>query len=148
VVPSRTPPGHSGAVPDVLFYQHSESVELLIGREHDKTLVLGYFGKGGFFGEMGLLEATLGRESTYAPAAEPKSPTWRTRASVRQPSPFQCPPREFAAPVAAGLKRASRKLCDLLFIDVSGRILRALGELCEQPDVLTHPEGMQTRVSR
>jgi CRP/FNR family cyclic AMP-dependent transcriptional regulator len=55
---------------------------------------------------------------------------------------------ELAAQLAARLERATRKLRDLAFIDVSGRILQALGELCEQPDALTHPEGMQIRVSR
>jgi len=52
---------------------------------------------------------------------------------------------ELAAQLAARLERATRKLRDLAFIDVSGRILQALGE---QPDALTHPRGMQIQVSR
>jgi len=52
---------------------------------------------------------------------------------------------ELAAQLAARPERATRKLRDLAFIDVSGRILQALGE---QPDALTHPRGMQIQVSR
>jgi len=36
---------------------------------------------------------------------------------------------ELVAQLAARLERATRKLHDLAFIDVSGRTLRALGEL-------------------
>jgi len=31
---------------------------------------------------------------------------------------------------------------------VSGRVARALLDLCKQPDAMTHPEGMQIRVTR
>jgi CRP/FNR family cyclic AMP-dependent transcriptional regulator len=33
-------------------------------------------------------------------------------------------------------------------MDVSGRILRTLHELCEEPGALSHPQGTQIRVSR
>lgn len=82
VVPSRTLLVRSGEAPDALFYVIAGSVEVLIEDEHGKELVLAYLGKGEFFGEMGLLEATPGR-GAYEPAVAPKSPKWRTRASVR-----------------------------------------------------------------
>ena len=37
---------------------------------------------------------------------------------------------------------------DLAFTDVSGRVARALLDLCEQPDAMTHPDGMQIRITR
>ena len=33
-------------------------------------------------------------------------------------------------------------------MDVSGRIMRTLGELCEEPGAMSHPQGTQIRVSR
>ena len=33
-------------------------------------------------------------------------------------------------------------------MDVTGRISRTLLDLCSEPDALTHPQGMQIRVSR
>jgi len=61
VVPSRTLLVRSGEAPNALFYVLAESVEVLIEDEHGKELVLAYLGKGEFFGELGLLEAALGR---------------------------------------------------------------------------------------
>jgi CRP-like cAMP-binding protein len=37
---------------------------------------------------------------------------------------------------------------DLAFMDVYGRVARTLLDLCDQPDAMTHPDGMQVRVTR
>ncbi|MNC56300.1 Cyclic AMP receptor-like protein [compost metagenome] len=37
---------------------------------------------------------------------------------------------------------------DLAFFDVTGRVARCLLELCKQPDAMTHPDGMQIKVTR
>ncbi|MCP4043273.1 MAG: helix-turn-helix domain-containing protein, partial [Gammaproteobacteria bacterium] len=42
----------------------------------------------------------------------------------------------------------SRKVGDLAFLDVSGRVARALLDLCTEPDAMTHPNGMQIKVTR
>ena len=46
------------------------------------------------------------------------------------------------------LLQTSRKVGHLAFLDVTGRIARALLDLCKQPDAMTHPDGMQIRVTR
>ena len=46
------------------------------------------------------------------------------------------------------LLRTSRKAGLLAFYDVAGRIARTLLDLCEQPDAMTHPDGMQIQVTR
>ena len=33
-------------------------------------------------------------------------------------------------------------------MDVSGRVARTLLDLCKQPDAMTHPDGMQIRITR
>ena len=50
--------------------------------------------------------------------------------------------------LARRLRNTNRKLGDLAFMDVYGRVARTLLDLCEQPDAMTHPEGMQVRVTR
>ena len=37
---------------------------------------------------------------------------------------------------------------DEAFLDVTGRIAGTLLELCKQPDAMTHPDGMQIRITR
>ncbi len=46
------------------------------------------------------------------------------------------------------LRQTSRKVGDLAFLDVTGRIAGTLLELCKQPDAMTHPDGMQIRITR
>ena len=46
------------------------------------------------------------------------------------------------------MRDTSRKVGDLAFTDVAGRVARALLDLCEQPDAMTHPDGMQIRITR
>jgi CRP/FNR family transcriptional regulator, cyclic AMP receptor protein len=36
----------------------------------------------------------------------------------------------------------------LAFVDVTGRVAHAIMDLCGEPDAMTHPEGMQIKVSR
>jgi CRP/FNR family cyclic AMP-dependent transcriptional regulator len=46
------------------------------------------------------------------------------------------------------LKNTARKLADLTFIDLYGRIHRSLIQLTSLPEAMTHPDGMQIRVTR
>ena len=46
------------------------------------------------------------------------------------------------------LRLTTHKLSDLAFVDVSGRIARTLLDLCREPDAMTHPDGMQIKVTR
>jgi len=50
--------------------------------------------------------------------------------------------------LANRLRKMNRKFGDLSFIDVSGRVARSLLDLCKEPDALTHPDGMQIRITR
>jgi len=55
---------------------------------------------------------------------------------------------ELATQLATRLDRTNRKLGDLAFVDVTGRIAHAIMDLCGEPDAMTHPQGMQIKVSR
>jgi CRP/FNR family cyclic AMP-dependent transcriptional regulator len=46
------------------------------------------------------------------------------------------------------LSATSQKVGHLAFLDVTGRIAGTLLELCKQPDAMTHPDGMQIRITR
>ena len=40
------------------------------------------------------------------------------------------------------------KVSDLAFLDVTGRVARQLLDLCNEPDAMTHPDGMQIKITR
>ncbi|MCY1410519.1 Cyclic AMP receptor-like protein [compost metagenome] len=50
--------------------------------------------------------------------------------------------------MAQRLRNTTRKVGDLAFFDVTGRVARCLLELCKQPDAMTHPDGMQIKITR
>ena len=55
---------------------------------------------------------------------------------------------ELATQLATRLDRTNRKLGDLAFVDVTGRVAHAIMDLCNEPDAMTHPDGMQIRITR
>ena len=53
-----------------------------------------------------------------------------------------------ARQMGCALRQTTRKLNDLAFVDVSGRIAHTLLDLCKEPDAMTHPDGMQIKITR
>lgn len=50
--------------------------------------------------------------------------------------------------LAQRLLQARRKVLHLAFLDTQGRVAKALIDLCNQPEAMSHPEGTQIRVTR
>jgi len=50
--------------------------------------------------------------------------------------------------MAARLRKTSQKVRDLAFLDVTGRVASTLLDLAKLPDAITHPDGMQIRITR
>jgi CRP/FNR family cyclic AMP-dependent transcriptional regulator len=50
--------------------------------------------------------------------------------------------------MARRLRTTTRKVGDLAFLDVTGRVARTLLDLCKEPDAMTHPDGMQIKITR
>ncbi|QKQ27071.1 helix-turn-helix domain-containing protein [Candidatus Reidiella endopervernicosa] len=46
------------------------------------------------------------------------------------------------------LLATARKASHLAYIGVSGRIAHTLLDLCKEPEAMTHPDGMQIRITR
>jgi len=147
-VPSKTALIHAGDLPDVLYYIIRGSVEVMIEDEEGNEMVLAYLNKGQFFGEMGLFSDSQQRSAwvrtrTQCELAEMTYPRFRQVASESPSLVF-----ELATQLATRLDRTNRKLGDLAFVDVTGRIAHAIMDLCGEPDAMTHPQGMQIKVSR
>src|SRR5512144_2439005 len=137
-VPSKTVLIHAGDVPDVLYFVIKGSVEVLIEDEEGNEMVLAYLNKGQFFGEMGLFNDQPARSAwvrtrSQCELAEMTYPRFRQIAAESPTLLF-----ELATQLASRLDRTNRKLGDLAFVDVTGRVAHAI----------THPEGTQIKVSR
>jgi CRP/FNR family cyclic AMP-dependent transcriptional regulator len=142
-----------GAPAESLYYLMEGSVAVLIEDEDQREIVLAYINKGEFIGEMGLFipqttRSVIVRTRVRCQVAEI---TYRRLEHLMENEL-----RDFAKDIliAIGyqlsqrLRHTSRKVGHLAFLDVTGRIARALLDLCKQPDAMTHPDGMQIRITR
>ncbi|MDV3238744.1 MAG: cAMP-activated global transcriptional regulator CRP [Gammaproteobacteria bacterium] len=146
--PSKSVIIYAGDSPDVLYYIVEGSVTVLIEDEDGHEIVLAYLNRGDFFGEMGLFGESSKRSAwvrtrTECELAEISYSRFRQLAEEDPTILFA-----LASQMAARLRTTSRKVSDLAFLDVTGRVARTLLDLCKQPDAMTHPEGMQIRVTR
>ncbi|NIR92064.1 MAG: cAMP-activated global transcriptional regulator CRP [Gammaproteobacteria bacterium] len=139
---------YAGDKPDVLYYIVEGSVSVLIEDEEGHEIVLAYLNPGDFFGEMGLFDEETQRSAwvrtrTQCELAEISYDRFGRLAQEDPDILFA-----LAAQMATRLRRTSRKVGDLAFLDVTGRVARTLLDLCKEPDAMTHPDGMQIRITR
>jgi CRP/FNR family cyclic AMP-dependent transcriptional regulator len=146
--PSKSLIIYAGDTPDVLYYIAEGSVTVLIEDDSGHEIVLAYLNKGDFFGELGLFTDTDNRSAfvrarTQCELAEISYPRFRQVAEKDTAILM-----ELANQMALRLQKTSRKVGDLAFMDVTGRVARTLIDLCKEPDAMTHPDGMQIRITR
>jgi len=120
----------------------------LIEDEEGREIVLAYLNPGEFFGEMGLFDKEEGRSAwvrtrSECEIAEISFSRFRQLAKEDPDILFL-----LASQMAFRLRKTSQKVGHLAFMDVTGRIARTLLDLCKEPDAMTHPDGMQIRITR
>jgi CRP/FNR family cyclic AMP-dependent transcriptional regulator len=139
---------HGGDVPDSLYYIISGSVSVMSEDDEGNEMVLAYLNSGDFFGELGLFSETPVRSAWVrargeCEVAEISYERFRQMAKDHTEIIFQ-----MASQMALRLRRTSGMAARLAFMDVSGRVARTLIDLCKEPDAMTHPDGMQIRITR
>ncbi len=124
------------------------SVSVIVKEDNDREIVVAYLNPGDFFGEMGLFEQNAQR------SAEIRTRTTCEIAEITYENFHEVsrvfPDLSYAvfAQLVRRLKQTTRKVTDLAFIDVSGRIARSLIELSKQPEATILPNGKQIRITR
>ncbi len=131
-----------------LFYIIKGSVTVMLEDEQGHEIVLAYLNPGDFFGEIGLFHeranrSALVRARTVCEVAQISYEKLKSMPSIFPDLVFA-----IAGQLALRLRKTNRKVGDLAFLDVSGRVARALLDLCREPDAMTHPDGMQIRITR
>ncbi len=140
-----------GEAGDTLYLILEGSVSVMVEDEAEPghMMVVSYLNPGDFVGEMGLFEDEIQPRSAMVVA--------KTACEVAEISyeefhrvAAQHPEVLFAIARQLGkrLRQTTRKLSDLAFVDVSGRIAHTLMDLCKEPDAMTHPDGMQIKITR
>lgn len=146
--PAKSTIIYAGDESDALYYILKGSVTVMIEDDDGREMIMAYLNEGDFFGEMGLFETDPSR-SAWVKAKTECEVAELSYAKFRQLT------REDAdilfavsAQIAGRLRATTRKVGDLAFLDVTGRVAGTLLDLCKQPDAMTHPDGMQIKVTR
>ncbi len=146
--PAKTTIIHHGDKPDTLYYMVDGSVSVVIEDDEGREIVLAYLNNGDFFGEMGLFDEESERSAWVV--ARNKCEVAEINYEQFKRLAEQSPEILFAlsTQLAARLRKTSTKVRDLAFLDVTGRVASTLLDLAQQPDSITHPDGMQIRITR
>ena len=134
--------------PDGVHYIVDGSVSVVIEDDDGREIVLAYLFAGDFFGETGLFDEKDGSSAwvvarTECQLAEMSHAQFRLF-SGNHPDLLYA----IAAQMAARLRKTGIEVRDVAFLDVTARIASTLLDLAKMPDAITHPDGMQIRITR
>jgi len=146
--PAKSTIIYAGDESDALYYILSGGVTVVIEDNDGREMVVAYLNEGDFFGEMGLFDKDANRSAwvkakTECEVAEVSYSKFKELAHEDADIMFA-----LSAQIAGRLRATTRKVGDLAFLDVTGRVARTLLELSKEPDAMTHPDGMQIKVTR
>lgn len=146
--PKRTAIIDAGTESKSLYLILKGSVSIILREDDEREIVVAYLNAGDFFGEMGLFEVNPQR------TAEVRTRDVCEIAEVSYENFHELstkyPDLSYAvfAQLVRRLKNTTRKVTDLAFIDVSGRIARCLIDLASQPEAMILHNGRQIRITR
>ena len=146
--PKRSTIIDAGSESKSLYLILKGSVSIILREDDDREIVVAYLNPGDFFGEMRPFEQNAHR------TAEVRTRDVCEIAEISYDNfneiSTQHPDLSYAvfAQLVRRLKNTTRKVTDLAFIDVSGRIARCLIDLSSQPEAMILPNGRQIRITR
>ena len=143
----------TGETAESLFYLVKGSVTVSVLDDESKEVVLTYLNPGEFIGEIGLFyrikhRVAMVRARTPCELAEIKYDRLEhlfkhelkhVRADILDAIGLQ---------LAQRLLKTTRRVTQLVHMDVTGRVARLLLDLCREPGAMSHPEGTQIHASR
>lgn len=124
------------------------TLEVLVEDVDGRELVLARLGSGDFFGELAFFDPDTPRNAWVRARGRAEIAEMSHAEFARLAAEDQGITLALAMQMAKRLARTNGKLRELAFLNVADRIMRTLRELCAQPDALSHPDGMQIRISR
>jgi|TARA_B110000977_G_scaffold166724_1_gene214757 CRP/FNR family cyclic AMP-dependent transcriptional regulator len=146
--PAKSTIIYAGDQGDTLYYIIKGSVTVVIEDDNNgKEMILAYLNPGDFVGEMGLFDqehrSAWIRTKTECEVGEISYAKF-VELSHKYPAFLFAISKQ----IAQRLRDTTRKVSDLAFLDVTGRVARTLLDLCKEPDAMTHPDGMQIKITR
>jgi len=146
--PAKSTLIHQGEKAETLYYIVKGAAAVLIKDDEGKEMILSYLSQGEFIGELGLFEDGMERSAWVKArtSCEVAEISYKKFKQLIQVNPDIL--MKLAAQMANRLQMTSEKVSNLAFLDVAGRIAQTLLNLAKQSDAMTHPDGMQIKITR
>ncbi len=146
--PAKSTLIYAGDKSESLFFIIKGSVTVLIEDDDGREMIIAYLNKGDFIGEMGLFDESPTRSAwikakTECEVAEISYAKFKEL--LREDPDIML---RIGQQMATRLRETTGKVGSLAFLDVTGRVARTLLELTREPDAMTHPDGMQIKITR
>jgi len=147
IVMSPGEEGHS------LFYVIDGSLSVSTEGDDGRELILSYLNPGDFLGELGLFmkpreREVLVRSRTICQLAEVSYERLRQALDNELSDCALEIMTAIGSKLSQRLLHARRKVLQLAFLDTQGRVAKALIDLCDEPDAVSHPQGTMIRITR
>lgn len=136
---------------ETLYLLLKGTLNILVENDSGKELIITYLQPGDFFGEMGLFDNDKKQHKRSAlvvakTECEVAAISYeKFRKLVEQDIELL---HEVIRQMAERLRNTTYKAYDLISLDITGRVATTLLELCKQPGAVTHPDGLQIRITR
>ena len=132
-----------------LYYIIKGTITVLVEDDNGREIILAYLSEGDFFGELGIYSedkkarTACVKARTDCEVGELSYQRFHELAKI-YPSLMQA----LDSQVADRLRTTTRKVLDLAFLDVTGRVASCLLDLCRLPEAIEVDNGVQIKVSR
>tara|TARA_R110000772_G_scaffold25421_1_gene66286 strand:+ start:640 stop:1275 length:636 start_codon:yes stop_codon:yes gene_type:complete len=131
-----------------LYYIINGSISVVLEDDNNREIIISYLNPGDFFGEISLFDVSQARSASIrtrekSELAEITYEDFRTYANLNPEILYL-----LGKQMARRLRLTTQKVADLSFLDATGRLASALLELSRDPSAMTHPDGMQIKITR
>lgn len=137
-----------GEISNTLYFILSGSVSIVLTDENQREIIIAYLSFGDFFGEMSLFDIGMNRGASV----RTKESTELAEISYENFKAYAAGNPQIlyllGKQMARRLSNTTQKIADLSFLDSTGRIASALLNLSKDPSAITHPDGMQIKITR
>lgn len=139
----------AGEIADTIYYIIKGTATVMVEDDNGREIILAYLSEGEFFGELGMYEEKENVRSACVKArsdCEVGVMSYKRFNELARVYPALM--KALDAQVASRLRNTSKKVLDLAFLDVTGRVASCLLDLCRLPEAVEVDEGVQIKISR
>ncbi|QJC33406.1 cAMP-activated global transcriptional regulator CRP [Enterobacteriaceae endosymbiont of Donacia clavipes] len=137
-----------GDISENLYYILKGIIVISIKNKNGKEIILNYLSSGNFIGELGIFyniykEITVVKLKTECELAKISYKNFFNLIKINKNILMK-----ISLQLADKLQTICKKVSNLAFLDVTDRISETLLNLAKSPEAITHPDGMQIKITR